>query len=762
MKKIILSISFIAMTLLGTAQQNSQIDMLDVQKYVFDIEVFDGMDNIQATAEIKILVKSNTSLIFLDLINKSEGRGMLISELLLKNKAYPYKHKKDKIIIEKQGGWQKGEIVDLRIHYSGNPADGLIISKNKFGTQSFFSDNWPNRARNYLPVIDHPSDKALVEFIINCPEDYDVIASGVLQSTDHVKGGRKRKHYKTTQEIAIKVAVFAATKFTITEYDTIYGIPINSLIYAENTTGEMDYFSSTEAFRFYSDTIGPFIYDKLSNVQSKTRFGGMENAGNIFYFENSVNGNADYEDLIAHEVAHHWFGNAATEKDWHHIWLSEGFASYMADLYWEHKYGKEHMQDRLKSEREKVLQYSKEEPSPVVDLRITNWLQLLNPNSYEKGAWVLHMLREKTGDKIFFEILQSYYAEFKFSNALSSDFQHIAEEISGLDLTQFFNQWLYYPGNPELEIDWFQEEGKLFVRIEQMQKTKAFDVVLDISIDEELYALPIRNKIEYFSISIDKIKSEPVFDPEVTLLFSTEIRNLRFNPKNISFSKIESIKQLNRNYLLEQISNPIQIDIKQKALLKKGDLLFQDLDCGPLCDAIESVTQGFNGSDFSHVAMITEVNDENVIVFEAIGGQVRETKLVDFLKRSKDENGNPKVLVGRVDDELILENAAVEIKKYVGKAYDDVFDINNDSYYCSELLYFSFLDHQSEPIFQLFPMTFKRPDTGDFDPAWISYYKELAVEIPEGEPGLNPGGISRSPFVQIIYKFGNPSGYKEN
>ena len=180
--------------------------------------------------------------------------------------------------------------------------------------------------------------------------------------------------------------------------------------------------------------------------------------------------------------------------------------------------------------------------------------------------------------------------------------------------------------------------------------------------------------------------------------------------------------------------------------LKAGDLLFQDLDCGPMCDAIEAVTEGAQGKDFSHCAMVVKVQD-SLEVLEAMGKGVVLTSLKDFKARS------PKILVGRLKngDEAFLNRACAYGLSLQGKPYDDVFLLNNDRYYCSELLYESFkVANHGKPIFSLAPMTFMDPATKAYYPVWVDYYHDLKCPIPEGKPGLNPGSISRSPVLELL------------
>jgi hypothetical protein len=193
---------------------------------------------------------------------------------------------------------------------------------------------------------------------------------------------------------------------------------------------------------------------------------------------------------------------------------------------------------------------------------------------------------------------------------------------------------------------------------------------------------------------------------------------------------------------------------------QEGDLLFQDSDCGPFCIAIEKVTTGYNGARLSHVGMVVEEEDGTYVI-EAIGKGVVLTPIDSFLLRSLDENGLPKVLVGRLHDDFkhLIPAATEHMKNKLSKFYDSVFDITNDAYYCSELIYEGFkVANKNEDVFKLFPMTFKDPDTNEMFDIWVEYFKDLSVEIPEGELGLNPGGISRSPYISIVKILGQPKG----
>lgn len=196
--------------------------------------------------------------------------------------------------------------------------------------------------------------------------------------------------------------------------------------------------------------------------------------------------------------------------------------------------------------------------------------------------------------------------------------------------------------------------------------------------------------------------------------------------------------------------------------LQKGDLLFQDLDCGELCDAIEKVTTGVNGAKFSHVAIVSKIdNDGKAYVIEAYD-KVEETPVSEFLKRSHDDKGNPKVVVAKLlpEYQYLIPVAVNRAYKLLGKKYDSKFDLNDDSYYCSELIYDIFKYYDKGKKIELFPlnsMTFKDPDTGEIMNVWKKYFKELGIPVPEGKPGINPGAISRSPKLKVVHVYGRPT-----
>ena len=505
---------------------------IDIQHYRFSLDLNDSTNVLIGHAEVTILFKKSESNFELDLVGKaSSGHGMTVSSVTHKEKPLTFYHKDNRLSISLDTPSSENEKITIAIHYTGTPSDGLIIGKNKFGDRTFFGDNWPNRAHYWLPTIDHPYDKASCEFIVVAPSHYQTIANGILIEKESLSKNRTRTHWKETLNIPTKVMVIGVARFATTTAGVVDGVPVETWVYPQNKVeGFTDFQVATNVLEYFIQQIGPFPYQKLANVQSTTRFGGMENASNIFYFENSVNGKNEREALIAHEIAHQWFGDSASEMDWYHVWLSEGFATYFTNLYYEHTYGKDELANRMKSQREEVIKYFRKNPSPVIDTTLVDIKKVLSTNTYQKGSWVLHMLRKEVGDDAFWEGISTYYATYQHANALTDNFRHIMEKASGKDLKLFFDQWLRQSGHPVLSGSWTYDAKKKEVNlvITQTQDFK-FSTPIEIGVkmsdgSSKIKTIQIAGKEAKLNFSVEKAPIALVLDPETWLLFEGKIQ----------------------------------------------------------------------------------------------------------------------------------------------------------------------------------------------------------------------------------------------
>jgi aminopeptidase N len=369
---------------------------------------------------------------------------------------------------------QPGDTISTRVRYRGYVRDGLIVGKNQYGARTIFADNWPDRAHLWLPSQDHPSDKATVAFHVQVPAGLQVIANGVLEKIDTLPYDNLVWHYRMDTPIPVYTMVVGIGRLARTELPraacSVKCVPLSVWTYPEDSA-----FALSGPFRraggmldYFSNLLGPFRYSSLAHVESSTRFGGMENSTAIFYDEKLYQKKALNESLIAHETAHQWFGDAVTEADWHHLWLSEGFATYLAALWQAHADGDSAFTGTMAKAATAIFA-SKDIERPILDSAATDLVGLLNSNNYQKGAWVLHQLRGLTGDSVFFSGLRRFYATYRDSTALSADFARIMSAAAGQDLDWYFRQALLQPGYPVLAIDWRHEGRKLTFDIMQTQ-----------------------------------------------------------------------------------------------------------------------------------------------------------------------------------------------------------------------------------------------------------------------------------------------------
>ncbi len=513
---------------------------IDVQHYTFRLALSDSTNSITGvtSAEIKFVTAGVTEF-HLDLVGKSSPNsvtGMTVSSV--KNdggSTVNFRQKDDELIFHLNRPSSKDELRTFVISYSGIPADGLIISKNKFGERTFFGDNWPDRARYWLPTIDHPYDKATCDFIVTAPPEYKVIANGSLVEESLLPNVLKLTHWKESEPVPTKVMVIGAARFAVQYLPKFNCVPVESWVYPKDREkGFYDFSVAEKIIKLFTSLIGPFPYEKLANVESKTKYGGMENASNIFYAEKEVTGTRKNESTVAHEIAHQWFGDAVSENDWDHIWLSEGFATFFQNFYVGKAFGQDSLINLLNHDKDLIIRYDDYYPDkPIVDTTVTDLNKLLNVNSYQKGAWALRMLRHVLGEKVFWKGIRLYYSTFRNKNALTKDFEAVMEKASGKDLAWFFDEWLYKPGIPYFKGGWHYDKinKKLEIKIEQIQKYgELFNMPVDIEIynddssDHQIKNLRINKKVNKFEIELNKNPSAVKLDPGNFVLMRSDFK----------------------------------------------------------------------------------------------------------------------------------------------------------------------------------------------------------------------------------------------
>ncbi len=515
---------------------------IDVRSYQLDLQVSDSSDVIRVHEDIYFYHKDPKACIAFDLVGQTKISdrevitGMKVTSCKFQGNNVPFIQDQDKLFLKLPesdvAAIDEETELHLEVSFSGIPANGLIIGSNMYGDRTFFADNWPNRAHHWFACNDHVSDKAGFNVTVHAPEKYEVVANGVLMDT-RMENGMKVHQFESGISLPVKVMVVGIADMVLKTFETVNEVPISGAVYPQNQTKALyDLAPSPQIVQFYTDLFGAYPFEKLIGVQSTTMFGGMENAGCIFYDEKALNGKRTSETLIAHEIVHQWFGNSATESDWSHLWLSEGFATYFTNVYIERTKGMETFQKQLKKDRNQVIDFYGYYQHPLVDTSYTNLMELLNANAYQKGGWVLHMLRRKLGDEVFFRGIKHYYARYEISNASSADFQKAMEELSGQQLDAFFKQWAYTAGHPILEVKGTPNGLSYVLLIRQIQREAPFHFPLTLKLllkngQSVEKTIEVTEKNAQFKFEMTSPVESVCLDPNCDLLFEVKASNLK-------------------------------------------------------------------------------------------------------------------------------------------------------------------------------------------------------------------------------------------
>ena len=476
---------------------------IDILNYKFEIHLNDTSDIIYGSADIALNIKDSEDRVRLDLISQGkDGKGMEVKKVTFNGSEVSYSHDNDVLLIE-TGAFEYKSRDIINVVYSGMPITGLIIGPNMHGDRTFFSDNWPNKARNWLPLVDHPYDKSTAEFVVIAPNHYQVISNGLLVEETNLNKELKKTHWKQSVPISCWLYALGVAEFAVDYVDYFEGKSIQTWVYKQDRdNGFYDFKIPTKhTMEFFSDYIGPFAYEKLANVQSNSVKGGMESATAIFYSDVSVTGDRSvrWRNVVIHEVAHQWFGNCVTEYDWDDVWLSEGFATYFTLMFREHAYGRDDFVNGLNDAKRLVYNhYKTDKESSIVHNNLKDMKDVLTYSlQYQKGAWVLHMLRNYIGEDNFRKGIRNYYKKYYNSTTTTNQFKTEMEVVSGMNLDTFFDQWLYKGGNMVLDGNWkFDEKkGRIEVNLNQVQN------------DGYLFEMPVELGISYNDKNLEKIQT---------------------------------------------------------------------------------------------------------------------------------------------------------------------------------------------------------------------------------------------------------------
>jgi aminopeptidase N len=494
---------------------------IDVQHYIFRLSLSDSTDEIVGEASVTIrLLQPGVHEFRLDLASSAGGKGMTVSSVSSSSGPLPFTHTSDRLTITLPQS--PGDLRTVTIRYHGEPASGLRIGPNKYNDRTFFTDNWPNHAHQWLPTVDHPYDKATSEFLITAPSKYQVVANGLLLEETDLGDGRRMTHWKQSVPIASWLNAIGVAPFASRHFGVAAGIPLQTWVYHQDRDNGITTFETPtrNAMEFFNSHIGPYSYEKLADVEVAGLNGGAEHATAIFYGESAVT-NHPATNLVAHEIAHQWFGNAVTEKDWDDVWLSEGFATYFTLLYIEHYEGRDAFAAGLTRSRDAIFALQEKLPGvAVLHENLSDMKKVTNRLIYEKGAWTLHMLRAQIGTDNFWATIREYYRRYRDSNASTDDFRKVAEETSGMDLGWFFQQWLKRPGTPVIAGSWHYnpEAHQIEIDLAQTQPGDVYRLPLEVLCLGRIEKIELLQRQQHFTIAAENEPVDVRLDPNTWML----------------------------------------------------------------------------------------------------------------------------------------------------------------------------------------------------------------------------------------------------
>lgn len=500
---------------------------VDAIHYEFRLGLGDDSDEIagETTATVRLRADGVQEVV-LDLASARDGKGMRVEAVTAGGQAARFEHADDRLRVFLPGSPAAGTDLAITVRYRGVPAEGLRFLKNIHGARTVFSENWPTRAREWLPVIDHPSDKATGDILVTAPAHYQVVANGLLVEQLDLADGRRLTHWRQAVPIASWLYAIGVARFAVHHAGSVAGIPIQTWVFPEDRDKGYALFEETtrRALAFFIDRIGPYPYEKLANVQAAGLSGGTEHATAIFYGEKGV---AAGRAPIVHEIAHQWWGNAVTESDWDDVWLSEGFATYFTLLFTEHAEGRDAFVAGLRRSRQNVVELQRKLPdTPVIHRNLADMRRVLNGLVYQKGGWTLHMLRRLVGTDVFWRGIRDYYRRYRDGNASTDDFRQVMEQASGQDLAWFFRQWLTRSDLPRIEATWRADvEGRgVEVTVRQTQPADAYRLTVELGLVIDGQALPRVERLELTGreasarFAVEGAVRDIVLDPETWLL----------------------------------------------------------------------------------------------------------------------------------------------------------------------------------------------------------------------------------------------------
>lgn len=527
-------------------QTSARVRTFDAQHYIIRSK-FDRVNKIyygDATVQVKPL-KDGFSTLVLDSV------GMKFDSIKLEpeGKSLEYKQVGEKLNVTLGKSFSTTDVITVNFKYSSKPLKGVYFvdevkptGDNPGHSSQVWTQGEAEEARHWFPSYDFPDDKATTEQFITVPADEVAISNGELLETTDNSDGTKTYHYKMPVPHSVYLTSFVVGKYVKVEAK-YKDIPLAYYVYpGKEDVAEKAYGKTPDMMRVYEEVTGVnFPYNKYDQTYvANFQFGGMENITATTMADTEINfaafdfGREVVIDLVSHELAHSWFGDLVTTKDWSNLWLNEGFATFMEAVYREKLNGRK---DYLRKVLDDAGRYMSEDTysrnrHPLVRPNPPTDDSLFDTTTYQKGGAVIHTLREEIGTEVFWKAINTYLNRHKFNSVVTADLQKVMEETYGKDLSWFFNQWIYKGGFPKLTVrqSYNAARKKLTLTFNQIQKIdsitpSAFILPMDVEIQTangtKTEKIKIEKRTQIVTIQTDGKPTKITFDKDEKIPIKT-------------------------------------------------------------------------------------------------------------------------------------------------------------------------------------------------------------------------------------------------
>jgi aminopeptidase N len=506
----------------GASVDADEMGSIDVQHYRLDLHVDPESKSLRGVVEVRAqLTSAAATELMLDL-----AQTLMVDAVTLNGKPARFTHQDQRIRIATHEPQSRGAPLSLVVSYHGTPqGNGFTFAAHE-GRPAISNYGLPFTARQWWPNKDGPADKAdSAEILITVPQPLIAASNGKLAATLVNADGTRTYRWLVQYPIYPDVISVAIGEYTVFEdlYRAANGttMPLVYYVFAEDEAkARRDFSILPDMMRSHVEHFGeyPFLREKYGIAAFMTH-SFREHQTLPSYSRRLITGDHTNDAILAHELAHQWFGNSLSVRDWKHVWLNEGFSTYAAMLWQERREGRAAYVAALA----KAEQYDLE-GSVFID-NVTDSKRMFGATTFQKGAWVLHMLRHVMGDERFFAALRAYVAEYSYRNVTTEDFRAVCERFYGKTLEWFFQQWIYGISRPTYQVSWTsgERDGNLALTIRQVQPSApVFAMPIDVRVatSEGAKRFVIWNdrKEQTFSIALREKPMSVAIDPDGWIL----------------------------------------------------------------------------------------------------------------------------------------------------------------------------------------------------------------------------------------------------